>query len=150
MKPLPFRLKIALLSTAISGVVLAGFGTAAYAMIARQKTASIDKEIRSLAMRHRGWLANRQALQRIDDNLGFIFGGDSHEDIILLIADPAGNVLYVSPDWPENIAPGTLDTRLLDNVEPTKAAPVNPEGRSPEKEKKFAILEKMKKELIPK
>lgn len=121
MKPLPFRLKIALLSTAISGVVLAGFGTAAYAMIARQKTANLDKEIRSLAMRHRGWLANRQALQRIDDNLGFIFGGDPLEDIILLIADPSGKVLYVSPDWPENINPGTLDTRLLDHGKPAQA-----------------------------
>ena len=44
MSPLPFRLKIALLSAGISGVVLLASGWAAYIMISRQKTAALDTE----------------------------------------------------------------------------------------------------------
>lgn len=115
MRTLPFRLKIALLSAVISGVVLMAFGTAAYFVIARQKTEGIDTEIRSLAMRHRGWLANRQNLQRIDENLGFIFGGDADDELILLVKDAGGSVLHVSPAWPEGLDPKALDTRLADD-----------------------------------
>jgi len=127
MKALPFRLKIALLSTAISGVVLAGFGTAAWFMIARQKAESIDTGIRSLAMRHRGWLANRQAMQRINDNLGFILGEDSEEEVILLITDSNGSVLHLSPGWPRHLDPNTLNTRLEDDP---KAPKENPEDKA--------------------
>lgn len=127
MKALPFRLKIALLSTAISGVVLAGFGTAAYFMIARQKAESLDTEIRSLGMRHRGWLANRQAMQRINENLGFILGDDSDEEVILMIADENGSVLHVSPGWPKTLDPKTLNTRLEDDP---KAPKENPEEKT--------------------
>lgn len=112
MKALPFRLKIALLSTSISGLVLAGFGTATYLVISDQKTESLDTEIRSLAMRHRGWLANRQNLQRIHENLAFISGEDADEEMILLVAGNDGSTLFVSPNWPDQIAPGSLDMTL--------------------------------------
>ncbi len=112
MKTLPFRLKIALLSTAISGLVLAGSGTAAYIMIARQKAESLDTEIRSLGMRHRGWIANRQTPQRIGDNFSFITGQDNGEEVILLLADGNGSVIHVSPGWPEALDPQKLDIRL--------------------------------------
>ncbi len=115
MKALPFRLKIALLSTAISGLVMAGFGTAAYFMIARQKAESLDTEIRSLGLRHRGWIANRQTPQRIDENFSFIAGEDNGEEAILLLADKSGSVIHVSPDWPESLDPQKLDTRLEDD-----------------------------------
>ena len=79
MKSPPFRHRIALLSAGISGVVLAVFGTAAYWIISDQKTEALDTEIRSLAMRHRGWLANRPNPQRIGENLAFILGNAGDE-----------------------------------------------------------------------
>ena len=63
MKLLSFRLKIALLSALISGVVLLGFGAASWYLIYRQKVAAVDTEIRSLGARHPGWLANRWSLR---------------------------------------------------------------------------------------
>jgi len=122
MKALPFRIKIALLSTAISATVLAGFGTAAYFMIARQKAESLDTEIRSLGMRHRGWIANRQAEQRLNENFSFITGEGNEEEIILLIADESGSVLHVSPGWPKSLDPKQLDIRLEDDA---RTAPEN-------------------------
>jgi heavy metal sensor kinase len=99
MKILPFRLKIALLSALISGVVLVGFGLAAYFMIARQKIESLDTEIRSIAARHPGWVNNRGDFQRLDENIG--------EHVIVMIQDSGGTVLHTSSGWPKEIGPFT-------------------------------------------
>ena len=69
MKLLSFRLKIALLSALISGVVWLGFGAASWHLIYRQKVAAVDTEIRSLGARHPGWLANRGNLDRFNSSL---------------------------------------------------------------------------------
>lgn len=115
MRTPSFRLKIALLSTGISGVVLAAFGTATYFVISDQKTEAMDTEIRSLAMRHRGWLSNRQNPQRIGENFAFILGDDAVDEMILLLKDAGGSVLHASNNWPAGIDPAKLDTRLEDD-----------------------------------
>jgi two-component system heavy metal sensor histidine kinase CusS len=96
MNPLPFRLKIALLSTVISGVVLVGFGLAAYFMIARQKLASLDTEIRALVARHPGWINHRGDYPRLDESLA--------EQGILMIQDRGGLTLHTSSRWPKDFA----------------------------------------------
>ena len=85
MKPLPFRLKIALLSAVISGLVLVAFGVTAWLLVSRQKLESVDTEIRSLGARHPGWIANRGNYQRLDDALQFIFGEAHSNQVILLV-----------------------------------------------------------------
>ncbi len=84
MKPLPFRIKITLLSTIISGVVLVAFGIAAFMMVSRQKLESLDTEIRSLGTRHPGWIASGRDYERLDESLGFIFG-ENHRQITSFI-----------------------------------------------------------------
>ena len=64
MRPLSFRLKIALLSAGISGLVLVGFGLASGYFLYRQKLQSVDTELRALGSRHPGWLANRANFER--------------------------------------------------------------------------------------
>lgn len=119
MKPLPFRLKIALLSVGISGVVLVAFGAAAWALVSHQKLESVDTEIRSLGARHPGWIATRGNYQRLDEALKFIFG-DAHEnEIILLVKDNNGDVLHTSPGWPTDLAPAQLDCKLVDDPDLT-------------------------------
>jgi len=115
MKPLPFRLKIALLSALISGVVLMAFGVSAWVMISRQKLESIDTELRSLGARHPGWIANRGNYQRLDDALNFIFGEGHEQQVILLVKDAAGAVLHASAGWPDEINPAQLDCALADD-----------------------------------
>ena len=97
MKILPFRLKIALLSAMISGVVLVSFGLAAYFMIARQKIESLDSEIRSIAARHPGWANNRGDFQRLDESVG------AH--VIVMIQNSDGAVRHTSSSWPKEIKP---------------------------------------------
>lgn len=112
MKTLPSRLKIALLSAAISGVVLVAFGLAAWLLISRQKLESVDTEIRSLAARHPGWIANRGNYERLDAALEFIFGEAHESQVILLVKATDDAVLYTSAGWPKDLDAMKLDCRL--------------------------------------
>jgi len=112
MKPLPSRLKIALLSAAISGVMLMVFGLAAWLLVSRQKLESMDTEIRSLGARHPGWITGHGSYQRLDDALEFIFGEAHQKQIILLVKGTEGAVLYTSPGWPGDLDPKNLDCYL--------------------------------------
>lgn len=115
MNPLPFRLKIALLSVGISGLVLLAFGAAAWALVSHQKLESVDTEIRSLGARHPGWIATRGNYQRLDDSLKFIFGDTHENEIILLVKDANGAVLHASAGWPEDLSAAQLDCTLADD-----------------------------------
>jgi heavy metal sensor kinase len=115
VKPLPFRLRIALLSALISGVVLVGFGATAYHLICRQKLESLDTEIRSLGARHPGWFANRGGYERLNSSLEFIFGEEHQDQIILLVKDAQGRTLYTSASWPTELDPEELDCSLSDD-----------------------------------
>jgi len=113
MKTPSFRLKIALLSAIISGVVLVGFGLAAFLMISRQKTENLDTEIRSIGTRHPGWITNRRDFKRLDEALGFIFGEDHRDQVILVVKNAVdGKVLYTSSGWPKDFDPAKLDCTL--------------------------------------
>ncbi len=115
MKPLSFRLKIALLSVGISGLVLLAFGVAAWILVSGQKLQAVDTEIRSLGARHPGWIATRGNYQRLDDALAFIFGDAHQDEIILLVKEADGSVLHRSAGWPVDLDPVWLDCTLVDD-----------------------------------
>ncbi len=112
MKALPSRLKIALLSAAISGVVLLVFGVAMWQLIYQTRIAAVDREIRSLGSRHPGLFAGRGNYERLAGSLESTFGDDYTNHIILLIKDAAGRTSYCSPYWPKEIAPDNYRLRL--------------------------------------
>ncbi len=120
MKLPSFRLRIALLSALVSGVVLLGFGAASWYLLYRQKAQGVDTEIRSLGTRHPGWLANRANFDRLSSSLEFIFGEEHKGQVILLIKDSQGKVLYVSAEWPSGISPEQVDCSL--GIDPTVPA----------------------------
>lgn len=105
MNPLPFRVKIAALSTLVSGAVLVGFGITAYVMIARQKIQGLDTEIRSLGTRHPGWLAGRRSFEQMDEGLAAIIGEGRRDAVILAVRDGQGKLKHKSPGWPREIDP---------------------------------------------
>ncbi len=113
------RLKIALLSASISGVMLLAFGFAAWLLLNRQKLESVDTEIRSLGARHPGWIANRGNYQRLDDALEFIFGSAHENQIILLVRDTGGAILHTSSGWPKELVADQLDCQLEDDPNAT-------------------------------
>lgn len=114
MRLLSFRLRIALLSALISGVVLAGFGLSGWYLLYRQKIESLDTEIRALGTRHPGWLANRANFDRFGTSLEFIFGEEHRDQLIVLVKSASGQILYVSPRWPKALDPARIDCSLAD------------------------------------
>ncbi len=128
MKPLSFRLRIALLSTLISGLVLTGFGAAAWWQIQRLRLEGLDRELRSLAMRHPGWFVNRGGYDRLSNALEFIFGDASAGRLILQVRDSGNRLLYESPQWPERV-----ESDLLPPAAPPAptAAPALPSAHPP-------------------
>lgn len=125
MKPLPSRLKIALLSAGISGLVLAAFGVAMWVLIYDMRMGTIDREIRTLGSRHPGLFAGRGNYQRLASSLEFTFGEDFTNHIILLIRDAEGRTSYTSPHWPKTLELGQLD--LHPEVYSQRTLPTSPE-----------------------
>ena len=101
MKPLPSRLKIALLSAGISGVVLIAFGLVIWVLIYDMRIEAVDREIRTLGSRYPGLFAGRGNYERLASSLEFTFGADFTNHIVLRIQDSAGRILFKSPNWPE-------------------------------------------------
>ncbi len=104
MKPLSSRVKIALLSAGISGLVLVVFGVAMWLLICQQRLEAVDREIRTLGSRHPGLFAGRGSFGRLAGSLESTFGEDYTNHIILLAKDNSGRVFYRSPYWPKEIA----------------------------------------------
>ncbi|HEX5399452.1 MAG TPA: hypothetical protein VFY06_10435, partial [Verrucomicrobiae bacterium] len=100
MNPLPSRLKIALLSAGISGVVLVAFGVMMWLLIYEIRIEAVDREIRTLGSRHPGLFAGRGNYDRLTSSLAFTFGEDYTNHVTLLLRDAAGHVYYMSPNWP--------------------------------------------------
>jgi two-component system, OmpR family, heavy metal sensor histidine kinase CusS len=133
------RLKIALISTLISGSILIGFGVASWYVIYRQRVAVVDREIRTLSSRHPGWMGNRGNYERLASVLEFTFGEDRKQDVLLLVRDAAGSTLFQSPHWPKDLELAQLDLQLEDAPrdslsstngppDPVTDAPVAPSG----------------------
>src|SRR5512141_42486 len=122
MKSLPLRLRIALLSASISGLVLLVFGTIAWYVIYQEHLTALDREIRTLAYRHPGWMGNRANYERLSSVIELIYGEDRKEQLILWVADTNGNTRYISSHWPKDLDPKTLDLHLADNPNPSLPA----------------------------
>jgi two-component system heavy metal sensor histidine kinase CusS len=115
LPPLPFRLRIALLSAVISGVVLVGFGLGAWWWLNHQRLDSLDREIRALAYRHPGWMNNHANYERLGSAIEFIFGEARKNQLVLLAMSAAGEVRFQSAHWPPELEPASLDLNLLDD-----------------------------------
>jgi len=116
MRSSSLRLRIAVLSVVISGLVLVAFGGAWWYLLSRQRIEGVDTEIRALGSRHPGWLANRANFDRFSTSLEFIFGEEYKGRIIFLVKDGEGRTLYVSPGWPKALEADKMDCALEDDA----------------------------------
>jgi signal transduction histidine kinase len=116
MKTCPLRLRIALLSTLLSGAVMVIFGTAAWWVVAQQKTATLDARIRALGTRVPGWMLQDREFGRLEQNIDFVLetpdGGSGH---FMLVASTSGKVLHQSTTWPEDLNATDFTSPLQDD-----------------------------------
>ena len=119
MKTPSLRLRIALLSTVLSGVVMVMFGATAWWTVSKQKTDALDARIRAIGTRQPGWMFQRRDFHGLEENFGFVVTtpGDV-APYFLLVADAAGRVLHQSDDWPQGLHTAALVRPLPEaNVE---------------------------------
>ena len=115
MTPSPLRLRIAILSTLLSGAVMVISGAGAWWVVAQQKTEALDARIRALGTRQPGWMLQDREFRRLEENLEFVITAPADAaPYFLLVADGDGSVLHHSDDWPEGVEMERLVTPLAD------------------------------------
>ncbi len=128
MRRLPFQAKIAFLSLAIAGTLVAGFGAFFLKVIHKVGLDRVDREIKALA---EGQLHGRHPLDHWEDfdrSLRFVYGEDAATRPAVQVRDPAGSHLFSSPEIPEAVA--GMTPPVLAWLEPA-AAPAGAFGAPP-------------------
>ncbi len=118
---LSFKLRIALLSMALSGVVLAAFGGWALAIILRMELTRVDGDIQHIAGRHIEIRRSTEYWSRMGQSLQFLYGEGENDAFILYVRDRDGKTLYQSPNWPESLTPEALVPSKFEMPEPPDA-----------------------------
>lgn len=101
------RVKLALFSAGLSGLVLIAFGVLAWVAVYQERVAAVDREIKSLVTRHPGLFAGRGSIERLESSLAFTYGDEYTNEVFLVLKAVGGEVIY---ELPANAAilPGLL------------------------------------------
>lgn len=128
MKLPSFRLRIALLSAALAGSALVGFGAVSWFQIYNAKISRFDAEMFNQLMRL-SRSHGRERKQPYPESLSHAFGTNTKIPIALLVLDANGNTLYQSNSLP---ADKNVNRLLIQRLELTPLPPF-PKGEPPPK-----------------
>ncbi len=103
-----FRVRLAILSMLLSGLVLAAFSFGTWWQIRRMRLARLDNDVRSHAQRESGRRRDQAGWQRTAANMLSEIGVRDNHDLLLLVDDGIGSNVYRSPDWPAAFDPNGL------------------------------------------
>ena len=104
MRPLrSFRLRIALLVTSMSSIVLVAFAAWTWSIVSESNQDRVDDQIDRIAHRHIG-RPGPPPWDRLAASLELLDEGDDEPASILLVKTPGGNIAHQSPNWPEGLA----------------------------------------------
>lgn len=124
-----FRLRIALLAAVLSGIVLTAFAVTTWWLIRNSKIEQLDREVRNQAERESQRTRTPADWQRVEAAMATETGlADSH-NLILLVQDRKGVIVYRSSAWP-----AALDARQFHwpaLVAPPPRPPGNPAAETP-------------------
>ena len=99
-----FRLKIALLSGLITGLLLVGTGVVLWRISYQFNLSRLDREILDLGQGNLDREYGPVHYQRFEGALAFILGQDPPRSILTLVRDQQDKVIFVSPHWPTNLS----------------------------------------------
>ena len=95
-----FRLRMALLSALLTGLVLLLFGAASWWLIRESKTQRLDTELRAYAEREVNRERSADEWQAEEARIASTLGLTQPGEVLLLWQDAAGQTLYQSSGWP--------------------------------------------------
>lgn len=115
-----FRVKIALLSVLLSGLVFLGLGFYSLSIMEKLNIERIDREILALGQGHLSVGPPRAYWQNFEDSLKFIYRGRQRDNLIVQIRDPRNEVLFQTSNWPSEISAGNFPDfdRTMNNNPP--------------------------------
>ncbi|MEH1939382.1 MAG: ATP-binding protein [Nostoc sp.] len=151
MKLSSFRLRIALLSAALAGTTLVGFGAVSWFQIYNAKISRLDAELLNHLMRatpnlpprgeppeflskRSGLSPDRSRWQFYEDSLSYAFGTNTKTPIALLVLDANNNILYQSNTLPADVEVNRLlvsRLQLSPLPPPPKREPPPPSNTNP-------------------
>ncbi|HVS50938.1 MAG TPA: ATP-binding protein [Opitutaceae bacterium] len=102
-----FRLKIALLSGGITGLLLVGSGLALWRVSYQFNLDRLDREIRNLAQANLDRVLGGDHWIRLEEALKFVAGDRSSARFVLWVKN-YDRVIFQSPEWPKEIAPDSF------------------------------------------
>lgn len=105
-----FRVRIALMSSLLSAIVLLAFGLWTWNAVQRTSMRRIDQTIRELGDRHLGTRQGPQHWQQVRESLEFVLGDLSANPFILLVKGRDGSVINASENWPQELAPESFSS----------------------------------------
>ena len=94
-----FRLRLALLSAVLSGLVLAAFGLTTWGLIRDLRIDRIEQDVRENAEREVRRVRTLEEWRRIESKLVSSLGVRNEADLLLLVEDGQGNIVYCSYHW---------------------------------------------------
>jgi signal transduction histidine kinase len=98
-----FQVRLIWLSVLVSGLALSGFGIGSWWLIRGIQIERIDSEVRAHAEREAGRTRTPFAWQRFESTVLSNFGLRQSDELLLLVQDAAGQVIYQSADWPNSL-----------------------------------------------
>ena len=125
-----FRLKIALLSGLITGVLLVGSGVVLWRVSCQFNLKQLDREIRNIGQANLDRVQGGDHWARLEDALKFVAGNRQSAAFVLWVKHD-DKVIYQSPDLPETLAPDSFPVpEQYEGVNaPTPGKPLPPPPR---------------------
>jgi two-component system, OmpR family, heavy metal sensor histidine kinase CusS len=107
-----FRLKIGILSTLISGILLLGLGFFSASVLNRVGLDRVDRELRALADAQVRKIQPPGHWRRFNDSLSAVYGEDVTRQFAVKASRPDGETIYASDPWPPEIPSSSLPLSL--------------------------------------
>lgn len=112
-----FRLRLALLSALLTGLVLATFGFGSWWLIRSIKIERVDSELRRFAEREVVRRRTEFEWKKEQDRLVFALGLRDTQDLIILAEGAEGETFYRSATWPSDLESPSLPWPSYVNAE---------------------------------
>jgi heavy metal sensor kinase len=117
-----FRLRLALLAALLSGLALTAFAFSTWLLIRASKMARMDSDVRAQAERESGRTRDAVGWQRTEAAIVSEMGIRDGRDLLLVVEDGEGKILYRSSGWPASVDASRLPW-------PTPRTAAQPEAR---------------------
>jgi two-component system, OmpR family, heavy metal sensor histidine kinase CusS len=115
-----FRLRIALLSAALAGTALVGFGLTSWFLIREANLRQLDEAIETQLFKTAGLPRPEAYWRTYEDDLPRIFDAKDDSWVALRVIDPGSVLVYQSPSWPLGLTiptPGVFPPKPLETID---------------------------------